>query len=156
MPELKYYCVNFRCSNHFGLSNKRFIYKKLKSSMFTFFNLINWILSSPHGRIFCTIQSVNELTRVYTPGHPAMPHGDGPNDTMPAQYQYGRLEFVLSIVIRGPPESPRQESNPFSPPAHSWVDAKDTLCWLYTWLHWLRLTPLTPTFSFWVLADAVL
>lgn len=114
-----------------------------------------WDLGSPYGRMFFTIQSVNELTRVYTPGHPAMPHGVGPNETMPAQYQYGRLELVLSIVISGPPESPRQESNPFSPPAHSWLDVKLTLCWLYTWLHWLRLTPLTPTFSFCVLADAV-
>lgn len=86
------------------------------------------------------------LRTVYTPGHPINPHGCGPNETMPAKKINGFDRFELSINIKGPPESPRHESLPGAPPAHSWLFVNGTRATRYCFVHSALATPFNSTF----------
>lgn len=52
-------------------------------------------------------KSNDSFTRtVYTFGEFSDPHGDGPNERMPAKYTYALNRFDRSTAIKGPPVSP--------------------------------------------------
>uniref|UniRef100_A0A182ML41 GP-PDE domain-containing protein n=1 Tax=Anopheles culicifacies TaxID=139723 RepID=A0A182ML41_9DIPT len=64
--------------------------------------------------ITVSIQSKYFATFVYTPGRFSVPQNLAPKLTIPI-----RNQPPATSRISGPPESPRQESDPFNPPMHS-------------------------------------
>lgn len=79
------------------------------------------------------------------PGTPRVPQLDGPKLTIPRTYQLSPSS-TISFAIRGPPESPLQESLPSCPPAQNWVGANLT-CLNFFWHSDCSMTG-NSTFSF--------
>lgn len=87
-----------------------------------------------------SIQLANADMLVYTPGHPSLPHPT-PKLTIPAAYH-----TPSRWTMRGPPESPEQESWA-CPPAHIWDSTRFIFSDWYFVTHSLKFTFCIATLS---------